>query len=35
VYDRDTFSTRIRRIVEEAAADISRGLGYRATSVAA
>jgi DNA-binding IclR family transcriptional regulator len=35
VYDRDTFSTRIRRIVEEAAADISRGLGHRATSAAA
>jgi len=35
VYDRETFSTRIRRIVEEAAAEISRGLGYRAASAAA
>jgi DNA-binding IclR family transcriptional regulator len=33
VYDHDTFSTRIRRIVEEAAADISRGLGYRKSNV--
>jgi DNA-binding IclR family transcriptional regulator len=35
VYDRDTFSTRIRRIVEEAAADISRGLGYRSRNTSA
>lgn len=35
VYDRQTFSTRIRRIVEESAADISRGLGYRSSSAAA
>lgn len=35
VYDREAFSTRIRRVVEEAAADISRGLGFRASSAAA
>jgi DNA-binding IclR family transcriptional regulator len=34
VYDRDTFSSRIRRIVEEAAAEISRGLGHRGTGPA-
>lgn len=34
VYDHQTFSTRIRRIVEESSADISRGLGYRASSAA-
>jgi len=29
VYEREVFMTRIRRIVEEAAAEISAGLGYR------
>lgn len=29
IYDKEIFSTKIRRIVEESAADISRGLGYR------
>jgi DNA-binding IclR family transcriptional regulator len=34
VYDRETFSTRIRRIVEEGGAEISRGLGYRSAAAA-
>ena len=34
-YDKEIFSTRIRRIVEESAADISRGLGYRSPDAGA